>query len=55
MYIANHAYAVQGMDVEEGQREIQALIAHASQPKYVTAIHWHDPGDLGELLHALQS
>ncbi|GFZ45548.1 hypothetical protein JCM24511_03274 [Saitozyma sp. JCM 24511] len=46
MYIANHAYAVQGKDLEEGQKEIRALLDHATQPKYVTAVHWYDEGDL---------
>jgi alpha-ketoglutarate-dependent 2,4-dichlorophenoxyacetate dioxygenase len=48
MYIANHAYAVQGKDLEEGQQEIRALLDHATQSKYVTAVHWYDEGDLGE-------
>lgn len=47
MYIANHAYCVEGMDVEAGQKEIKALIDHAAQPKYVCAVHWKQPGDLG--------
>ena len=48
MYIANHACNVRDMPVEQGQAEIRDLIAHASQPKYVCAVSWHDPGDLGE-------
>lgn len=55
MYIANHAYNVEGMPVEEGQKEIQDLIAHASQEKYVCPVSWHDPGDLGELFHCCDS
>lgn len=48
MYIANHAYAIQGLPIEEGQKEIKELIDYASQPKYVVPIHWNDPGDLGK-------
>lgn len=48
MYIANHAYAIVDKPLEEGQREIKELIAHASQPKYVVPIHWNDPGDLSK-------
>ena len=47
MYIANHAHSVVGMDLAEGQKEIQALLDHATQPKYVCSIEWHDAGDLG--------
>lgn len=48
MYIANHAYCVEGMDVEAGQKEIKDLIDFATQPKYVCAVSWHEPGDLGK-------
>ena len=47
MYIANHAYSVVDMPLDQGQREIQELLDHASQEKYVCAVEWNDPGDLG--------
>jgi len=46
MYIANHAYSVVGKPLEEGQKEIQELLDHASQDKYLCSVEWHDPGDL---------
>ena len=46
MYIANHAYKVDHLPLEEGQQEIRKLIAHASQPKYVLVVEWENPGDL---------
>ena len=48
MYIANHAYMVEGMEFDESQREVDALLGHACQPKYVQAVHYENPGDLGE-------
>jgi len=48
MYIANHAYSVVGRPLDEGQKEIQELLDHASQDKYICSVEWHDPGDLGK-------
>lgn len=48
MYIANHAYAVRDLPLQEGQAELRALLEHATQPKYVCAVSWNDPGDLGK-------
>lgn len=47
MYIANHAHSIVGMDTAAGQKEIQALLDHVCQPKYICSIQWDDPGDLG--------
>jgi len=46
MYIANHAYKVEGLSLEEGQNEIQKLLDHASQSKYVCSVEWKNDGDL---------
>lgn len=46
LYIANHAYKVDGMEIEEGQREIEELLRHATQDKYVAAVEWKNVGDL---------
>ncbi|WVR09808.1 hypothetical protein IAU60_006884 [Kwoniella sp. DSM 27419] len=46
MYIANHAYKVAHLPVEEGQAEIQKLLDHASQDKYILTVDWQNPGDL---------
>jgi len=48
MYIANHAYSVVGRPLDEGQKEIQESLDHASQDKYICSVEWHDPGDLGK-------
>jgi hypothetical protein len=47
MYIANHAYSIVDKPLEEGQKEIQDLLDHAAQERFVCAVEWHDPGDLG--------
>lgn len=46
MYIANHAYRVESLPIAEGQAEIDLLLAHATQQKYVTSVEWKDVGDL---------
>ncbi|ORX36838.1 putative 2,4-dichlorophenoxyacetate alpha-ketoglutarate dioxygenase [Kockovaella imperatae] len=46
LYIANHAYKVQDLPLEQGQAEIQRLLNHASQHKYILSVDWRDPGDL---------
>jgi hypothetical protein len=48
LYIANHAYSVVDLPLEEGQSELQALLDHAAQAKYVCPVQWNDPGDLGK-------
>lgn len=47
LYIANHAYSVVNLPLEEGQAELQKLLDHAAQAKYVCPVQWNDPGDLG--------
>lgn len=46
MYIANHAYRVDQLPIPEGQAEIDTLLNHATQDKYVCAVQWQDVGDL---------
>ncbi|KAL7420659.1 hypothetical protein Q5752_004610 [Cryptotrichosporon argae] len=46
LYIANHAYKVDQLPLEQGQAEIGALLDHCAQPRYVCAVEWHDVGDL---------
>lgn len=46
LYIANHAYKVDGLPVPEGRAEIERLLEHCTQPQYVHAHEWHAPGDL---------
>jgi hypothetical protein len=48
LYIANHAYCIDGWEVETSQKEIQELLDHASQPKYTCEVEWENPTDLGE-------
>ncbi|GFZ43120.1 hypothetical protein JCM24511_00838 [Saitozyma sp. JCM 24511] len=46
LYIANHAYCIDGWEVEQSQKEIQELLDHASQPKYTCEVEWENPTDL---------
>jgi alpha-ketoglutarate-dependent 2,4-dichlorophenoxyacetate dioxygenase len=48
LYIANHGYLMEGMSREESAPVIQALLDHASQPKYTQEVEWENPTDLGE-------
>lgn len=50
LYIANHAYCIDGWEIEQSQKEIQELLDHASQPKYTCEVEWENPTDLGESL-----
>jgi alpha-ketoglutarate-dependent 2,4-dichlorophenoxyacetate dioxygenase len=34
------------MDLIKGQKEIQELLDHVSQARYVCAVEWKDEGDL---------
>jgi alpha-ketoglutarate-dependent 2,4-dichlorophenoxyacetate dioxygenase len=45
LYLASHASHVIGLPVEEGRALIDALTAHATQPRYVYAHNWQ-PHDL---------
>ncbi|KAL1405013.1 hypothetical protein Q8F55_008636 [Vanrija albida] len=46
MYIANHAYRVEQLPIPEGQAEIDLLLDHATQDKYITSVEWKGVGDL---------
>jgi alpha-ketoglutarate-dependent 2,4-dichlorophenoxyacetate dioxygenase len=46
LYIAKHASHIVGWPVEEGRRLIDELIEHATQPPFVRAVSWKQPGDL---------
>jgi hypothetical protein len=50
LYIANHAYCIDGWEVKQSQKEIQELLDHASQPKYTCEVEWENPTDLGKSL-----
>ncbi|MEL7098018.1 MAG: TauD/TfdA family dioxygenase [Pseudomonadota bacterium] len=45
LYIASHAFAVEGMDAEEGAALIDEAMAWVTQPQYVYAHTWQ-PGDV---------
>lgn len=45
IYVASHAFAVQGMAPEEGQSFIDALTAHATKPAYMYSHAWRE-GDV---------
>ena len=45
LFIASHAFRVEGMDDEEGFDLIEELLAFASQPKYIYAHKWQ-AGDM---------
>lgn len=46
MYIAAHAYKVEQLPLAEGQAEIEKLLEHASQDKYVLSLEWKRAGDM---------
>jgi len=46
LYVPSYAHHIEGMPVEEGKTLIAQLFAHATQPKYVYAKHWHNIGEL---------
>jgi alpha-ketoglutarate-dependent 2,4-dichlorophenoxyacetate dioxygenase len=46
LYIASHAYSIQGKCKAESQPLIQRLLAHASQEKYVFRVNWQNNGDV---------
>lgn len=45
LFIASHAFRIEGMDDAEGQALLEELLAFASQPKYVYAHKWQQ-GDM---------
>jgi alpha-ketoglutarate-dependent 2,4-dichlorophenoxyacetate dioxygenase len=46
LYIAAHASHIVDMPLEEGRTLISDLIAFATQPQFVRAVVWQQPGDL---------
>lgn len=48
LYIAAHAHHVEGMGVEDGQKELLELLEYAGEPQFTFPVNWKDPGDLGK-------
>jgi alpha-ketoglutarate-dependent 2,4-dichlorophenoxyacetate dioxygenase len=46
MYIAAHAYHIDGWTKEESQPVIADLLRHASQDKYIFRVDWENDGDI---------
>ena len=46
LYIAAHASHIVGLPLEEGRTLIKDLMAFATQPQFVRAVAWQQPGDL---------
>jgi alpha-ketoglutarate-dependent 2,4-dichlorophenoxyacetate dioxygenase len=46
LYIAAHASHIVGWPIEEGRKLIRDLIEFATQPQFVRAVAWQQPGDL---------
>jgi alpha-ketoglutarate-dependent 2,4-dichlorophenoxyacetate dioxygenase len=46
LYIASHASHVVGWPVEAGRQLLKELIEFATQPQFVRAVAWKQPGDL---------
>ena len=46
LYIASHASHIVGWPVEEGRKLLNELIEFATQPQFVRAVAWKQPGDL---------
>ncbi|KAF2790808.1 Clavaminate synthase-like protein [Melanomma pulvis-pyrius CBS 109.77] len=46
LYIAHHAYHIEGMDQEEGQELIKDLLRHATQGEYTFEVNWENNGDI---------
>jgi alpha-ketoglutarate-dependent 2,4-dichlorophenoxyacetate dioxygenase len=46
LYIAAHASHIVGWPIEEGRKLISDLIEFATQPRFVRALAWQQPGDL---------
>ncbi len=45
LYVASHAFAIDGMDQEAAQALLAALIEEATRPEYTYLHHWR-PGDV---------
>jgi alpha-ketoglutarate-dependent 2,4-dichlorophenoxyacetate dioxygenase len=46
LYVTSYAHHIEGMPIEEGQKLLQELMAHATQPKYVFRQKWQNDGDV---------
>lgn len=46
LYVTSYAHHIEGLPVEEGQKLLEELRAHAAQPKYVYEHHWANAGDV---------
>ncbi|KAK5995165.1 Alpha-ketoglutarate-dependent 2,4-dichlorophenoxyacetate dioxygenase [Cladobotryum mycophilum] len=46
LYIAAHAYNIDGMEEEQSQPIIRDLLQHASQDKYTFKVDWENNGDV---------
>jgi alpha-ketoglutarate-dependent 2,4-dichlorophenoxyacetate dioxygenase len=46
LYIASHASHIVGWPVEAGRKLLKELIEFATQPQFVRAVAWKQPGDL---------
>jgi alpha-ketoglutarate-dependent 2,4-dichlorophenoxyacetate dioxygenase len=46
LYIASHASHIVGWPVEEGRQLLKELIELSTQPQFVQAVAWKQPGDL---------
>jgi alpha-ketoglutarate-dependent 2,4-dichlorophenoxyacetate dioxygenase len=46
LYVGNHIYTIEGMSHAESQAELEPLLAHLSQDKYVASVGYENEGDL---------
>jgi alpha-ketoglutarate-dependent 2,4-dichlorophenoxyacetate dioxygenase len=46
LYIAKHASHIVGWPIEAGRKLLDELIEFATQPQFVRAVSWKQPGDL---------
>jgi alpha-ketoglutarate-dependent 2,4-dichlorophenoxyacetate dioxygenase len=47
LYIAAHAHHVEGLPIEEGQKDLLDLLKFAGQERFTFQVDWKNPGDLG--------
>lgn len=55
LYIANHAYRIEGRTVENSTGDIKMLLDHTSQPKYCCEVEWENPTDLGKCFRSVRA
>lgn len=46
LYVTSYNYCIEGKTPEESKPLLDALLTHASQPKYVHTVFWDNPGDM---------